>query len=497
MRLCILVLSCNKAKYSNNRQVQWNNSLNETSKLGIPIFYIFGKSDTKPVIPVSNNTYLIISNSGDDYEDIPDKMFYAYNILRNLFDVIIKIDDNILINDMEETLKVVKSELICNSYVQLIGVNNFPKSSIVNSHMISSEKLRNVLALIPSCHYAGGSAYALRFDAMQTFEHRDFKVTIFEDVNVGYKLNKYGIIPFKSSIVGTKFLDIEPPFDIHSMAAWFPEGDDMLKRNYDLLPTKLCSVLVRGGLGNQLFMICTALAHAIRTNSRLRLIWEKSEWRPHYFESVLSGFARYVEDTMPAENSIIYTEDVDTKFGYVRLPYTEPGIHLNLIGYFQSSKYFPELKDIIHLLPRFPECQVVDSIMNECPGTPVIIHVRRTDYFKVPDYHYVQPLSYYENAISIIREKISNPYFLLISDDVPFLSAIPVKPEESKTVDLDDIRTMKLMSKCQHFVIANSTYSWWGALFGRAHLVIAPKTWFGPKGPQDWYDIYEDGWIVI
>ena len=85
-------------------------------------------------------------------------------------------------------------------------------------------------------------------------------------------------------------------------------------------------------------------------------------------------------------------------------------------------------------------------------------------------------------------------HFLLISDDIPFLSNIP---DESQIVDLDDIQTMKLMSKYRHFIIANSTFSWWGSVFGRAKMVIAPKIWFGPKGPQDWQDIYEDNWLVI
>jgi hypothetical protein len=348
-------------------------------------------------------------------------------------------------------------------------------------------------------------------------EYRDLSTTIFEDINVGYKLNKLGVYPHTSMTVG-KFIDSDPSA-FQPTYCVFPEGEKMLEDRYNSHPDKLCSIIIRGGLGNQLFMICTALAYCIRTNSRLRLVWEKSEWRPQYFDTLLRRFAPYlVEDiaklvaytdneprrvlarleNMPSENTITYLEDQDKKFGFVRLPYTEQGVNINLIGYFQSSKYFPELRDILHLLPDFPESREVDDIISGCGSKiPVILHVRRTDYISKSNYHYVQPLDYYERAIAIIRENVSNPHFLLISDDIPFLSNIPVDSDESQIVDLDDIQTTKLMSKCRHFIIANSTFSWWGAVFGRAKMVIAPKIWFGPDGPQDWQDIYEDGWLVI
>jgi hypothetical protein len=492
MKTAILVLTCDKAKYTESRRKQWENCLKDAN---VPVFYVFGKTETTPSIPVGKNVYRIMADVTDSYETIPYKLFYAYNMLRNFFDAIIKIDDNIHIVDIVNTLENVKDELKTYPYLQLISGNEFPPC-VTNSHYGRSHNLNNMMAIIPKCHYAGGSAYALRFDAMTLFDSRDFLVSIFEDVDVGYRMNKSGVYPHPSITLG-KFIDTEV-LQPRTKYAVIEALDKIVSDNYNNSLNKSCSVLVRGGLGNQLFMICTALAYCIRTNSRLRLVWEKSEWRPQYFDTLLRRFAPYLDTTMPSENTITYLEYQDKKFSFVRLPYTQPHVNLNLIGYFQSSKYFPELKDIIHLLPDFPESKAVDDIMEGLGSKiPVILHVRRTDYVPKSNIHYVQPLDYYERAIAIIRENVSNPHFLLISDDVPFLSNIPIKQDESQIVDLDDIQTMKLMSKCRHFIIANSTFSWWGSVFGRSKLVVAPKIWFGPDGPQDWQDIYEDGWLVI
>lgn len=491
MKIAILVLSCDNPKYNDNRRVQWEKSLKHSN---VPIFYVFGKTETTPFIPLGKDVYRIMADVEDGYVGIPRKIFYAYNMIRNFFDAIIKIDDNVNIIDIVNTLKSVSDELKSHPYLQLCGSNKFP-ACVSNSHYGRTDLLNSMMAIIPTCHYAGGSAYALRFDALNLFDFRDFQVSIFEDVDVGYRMNKLDVYPHRSSTVG-KFADTQE-FQYAKYAA-IPDLDKIVSDNYNNSLNKSCTVLVRGGLGNQLFMICTALAYCIRTNCRLRLIWEKSEWRPHYFDTLLRRFAPYLVENIPSENTITYMEDIDKKFGFVRLPYTEQGVNINLIGYFQSSKYFPELKDIIHLLPDFPESREVDDIISGCGSKiPVILHVRRTDYVPKSNYHYVQPLDYYERAIAIIRENVSNPHFLLISDDIPFLSNIPVDLDESQIVDLNDIQTMELMSKCRHFIIANSTFSWWGSVFGRANMVIAPKIWFGPDGPQDWQDIYEDGWLVI
>ena len=240
-------------------------------------------------------------------------------------------------------------------------------------------------------------------------------------------------------------------------------------------------------------MLFTGLNYSYEHNKNLQIIWDRNEKkRPKYFDSILSNFEKYVIEyyNNPVE---IYNEG---QFSYKKIPHTENNVVL--YGYFQSSKYFPKIKNDILDMLNFGNGQdtLIESIKSR-GLTPVILHVRRTDYLQLPKYHPVQSIEYYKAGIDIIRKNIKNPYFLLISDDLSFLKNIPLGDHEKIIVDESDIKTMHLMSLCRYFIIANSSYSWWGANLGGYDLVVAPKNWFGSDGPQDWQDIYEKDWIII
>ena len=256
-----------------------------------------------------------------------------------------------------------------------------------------------------------------------------------------------------------------------------------------------CILILREGLGNQLFMVFSAFNYSYTHNKNLKIIWDKNETkRPKYFDSILLKFEKYVIDSY-SKPVDIYKEQ---KFSYKTIPYTENNILL--YGYFQSSRYFSKINlDMLKDMLNFGDSSqniLTDSIKSR-GFTPVILHVRRSDYLLLPNYHPTQTIDYYKAGIEIIRKNVDNPYFLLISDDIKFLENIPLGEHEKIIVDETDIKTMHLMSLGRHFIIANSSYSWWGAMIGGYDLVIAPKIWFGKDGPQDWQDIYQNDWIVI
>ena len=253
---------------------------------------------------------------------------------------------------------------------------------------------------------------------------------------------------------------------------------------------KNCYIILKGGLGNQLFMFFAGLNYSIKNNKSLKIIWDTSEKkRPKYFESVLSKFQH---DVVNVFNGYLYQEPA---FSYKEIPNID---NIILSGYFQSSKYFLGIDFANRLnLGDYPEnTNLIDSMKTK-NLTPVILHVRRSDYLLLPNYHPVQTIEYYKNAIEIVKGNVKNPYFVLISDDVEFLNTIPLLDNEKIIVNENEIKTMNLMSLCRYFIIANSSYSWWGAMIGGYDLVIAPKIWFGKDGPQDWQDIYQSDWIVI
>ena len=171
--------------------------------------------------------------------------------------------------------------------------------------------------------------------------------------------------------------------------------------------------------------------------------------------------------------------------------------NVNLYGYFQSEKYFKHIEDEIR-----KDFTWRDSVRNLCKGffasiggKAISLHIRRTDHLIKPTYHPVLPLSYYEEALS--KFPIDLPVVVL-SDDPEWCNAQDFFSDDRFLVSEsgDNITDLYLMSLCQYQIMANSTYSWWGAWLSESKNVIGPKLWFGPDG-QDPKDIYVKRWRYL
>jgi hypothetical protein len=128
----------------------------------------------------------------------------------------------------------------------------------------------------------------------------------------------------------------------------------------------------------------------------------------------------------------------------------------------------------------------------------VVVHARRTDYCEKADFHGPLTIDYYQKALE--RMKVENPYFLLCSDDVNYWKNENKLFEHRDHYLLEgeeDITTLALFSNFFYFIIANSTFSWWGAWMAEAKHVIAPSKWFGPTGVKKYEDIYVKSWERI
>jgi hypothetical protein len=112
-------------------------------------------------------------------------------------------------------------------------------------------------------------------------------------------------------------------------------------------------------------------------------------------------------------------------------------------------------------------------------------------------FHGILTPIYYRNAITLLQEKIGpTATFYIFSDDIKYCQA--EFPEATCIDEPDECLTMHLMSQFRHYIISNSSFSWWATWLGEPAVhVIAPDRWFGPKGPQDYQDVYEDRWIRI
>jgi hypothetical protein len=176
-----------------------------------------------------------------------------------------------------------------------------------------------------------------------------------------------------------------------------------------------------------------------------------------------------------------------------------------LDGWWQSELYFREHRDLMLSELSFRERPdaVNQGWLEKIRGcNSVCVHVRRGDYLTDEFIHRVIgvcSLEYYQAAFSAIRESVSSPEFFVFSDDPEWTRQNLPVPEPrhfiSHNCGVSDHEDLRLMSACKHFIIANSTFSWWGAWLSTfaQKQVIAPKRWFASTKsstkdivPADW-----------
>jgi hypothetical protein len=124
--------------------------------------------------------------------------------------------------------------------------------------------------------------------------------------------------------------------------------------------------------------------------------------------------------------------------------------------------------------------------------------MRLGDYLYLADSHPICPIEYYREALKLIPADVQ---IILFSDDYGVANNI-IKDLGRHVMmygSNDKFLDMCLMKKCEYHIIANSSFSWWGAWLANSKKTIAPKVWFGPSPnvTKNWNDIYCDEWEVI
>jgi hypothetical protein len=178
-----------------------------------------------------------------------------------------------------------------------------------------------------------------------------------------------------------------------------------------------------------------------------------------------------------------------------------------LSGYWQSERYFLDVQERIRKEFSFKKplegvnAQLANAMGN---ATSVSVHVRRGDYLTNPQNHglmYVAEPAYYQAAISHIVDIVKKPEFYVFSDDIAWTKENIVFDYPCTYIShnsrSDSYIDMQLMSKCQNHIIANSTFSWWGAWLNpcRKKIVIAPKLWFRNGLPDQ--DLIPSDWTRL
>jgi hypothetical protein len=279
---------------------------------------------------------------------------------------------------------------------------------------------------------------------------------------------------------------------------------------------------LQGGLGNQLFQYATARALCLEKNMGLIIECSSFENDPYQRTCALSSFkikakiiksGVYKKIVTPGNRiyanalrfNLIFNE-IEQNFKLHENLFPKPRLINSIIGYWQSSYYFQKYDSIIRRDLQLKSKVYLSNIINS--SKPIIsLHVRRLHgtYFeggkKVIDERYgVLPIQYYISAINYFKQRINDFTVLVFSDDIDWCkkNLAWVDYFISDLGHFNDIEQLVLMSQAHHYIIANSTYSWWGVWLNsnKSKIVVCPS-----KPYQDESILYENyypnDWIKI
>lgn len=290
-------------------------------------------------------------------------------------------------------------------------------------------------------------------------------------------------------------------------------------------------VNIIGGLGNQMFQYATGRALALRKGVPLKLD--------------VSGYATYglhqgfeLTHVFNLDMELAESEDVRKILGWKSLPrirslfsrpqfslfrsdklVIEPSFHywdkINQVhddcyleGYWQTEKYFYDAaatirRDFVFRTPLDKKNDESATLISEVNA--VSLHVRRGDYVsdaRTAETHGLCSIEYYRAAVQVVAERVPNAHLFVFSDDICWVKKNLPLDLPANYIDhnqgAQSFNDMRLMSMCKHHIIANSSFSWWGAWLNPnpSKIVVAPRKWFSMSG-YNTSDIICSGWLVI
>jgi len=243
------------------------------------------------------------------------------------------------------------------------------------------------------------------------------------------------------------------------------------------------------GLGNQMFCVAATASLAADNNDIAVYPQLNQPGSLPYLDNILSKLDNNNHDYSPFHE--LYKEkDIHT---FTPIEYAQGMV---LDGYWQSHKYFNHNRDLILDLFKTPD-KYTQKIKNKYnfEGITVAVHIRRGDYVNIPHAHPLCSLDYYKTAIKEFENMDCT--FMVFSDDLEWCKLN--FPSSYVFVDEPDYICLYMMSMCDHNIIANSSFSWWGAWLNTNtdKVVIYPTQWFGEMYPGDISDRIPAKWIGV
>ncbi len=275
----------------------------------------------------------------------------------------------------------------------------------------------------------------------------------------------------------------------------------------------MITVSLVGGLGNQMFQYAAARALAERTSTKviIDLSWFDQDFDAnttprHYELACFSLDATAMKYTSTAREKLqrrLAKQYMEPHFHYDK-NFVKLSKNTILNGYFQSEKYFNDIREI--LLQDFswikkPEGrnkELLEQIQQD--SSSVSMHVRRGDYVSnenAAKFHGLTGVDYYKAAVKELTKHFKMANLYVFSDDPEWCKKNLKFTQQTTYIshNTDGSEDMRLMKTCRHNIIANSSFSWWGAWLNENpnKIVIAPKQWFSHP-ESNTKDVIPESW---
>lgn len=260
-----------------------------------------------------------------------------------------------------------------------------------------------------------------------------------------------------------------------------------------MLPENYVTCSISGRLGNNMFMVANAYSKALDFGREFFI------YKPHLIYTNHDGVIRDYSKTI--FRNFEFMDVWEEGKMVVNPPYPPLDKPTSYMGYFQNEEYFILHKKEILDKYRIPE-EFKLRLFLELPflftnKQITVINVRRGDYLLYPNYHPVLSKEYIYEACKLIPQ---TEEYLIMSDDMQWCHENIVFPNARYlNHGYSPEEQLWIMSLCNHFIISNSSFSWWGAYLSEApnKTIVAPETWFGPEHTQEWKHIYCKEWIIF
>ena len=254
-----------------------------------------------------------------------------------------------------------------------------------------------------------------------------------------------------------------------------------------------------GRLGNQMFQYAALKGIARNRNFEFCI-----PYHPNYVDDGIGNLLRSelfdcfdfkVDNVSMVETSYVN----EPHFRFSEDLFNNCPDNVSLVGFFQTDKYFRNIENEIRKDFTFKK-----EIYESCSQTfnelelkdPIALHIRRGDYTINSDRHPTLPMEYYSKALSQFPDDSS---VVVFSDDSDRCGEQEIFSSDRVLIstNADTYHDLCLMSLCSNFIIANSTFSWWGAVLANTGKVCYPSLWFGPSLNNDLKDLFLDNWTRV